>query len=81
MPPLNPLPAPTISRPAFRIAINGYGRIGRCYLRALHEAGLSEHFRVVAINEPADLASIAYTPASTPPTDAFMAQWTAPKTR
>ncbi|MFU2486856.1 type I glyceraldehyde-3-phosphate dehydrogenase [Thauera sp. WH-1] len=46
--------------PGFRIAINGYGRIGRCYLRALHEAGLSEQFRVVAINEPADLASIAY---------------------
>ncbi|MCV2215928.1 type I glyceraldehyde-3-phosphate dehydrogenase [Thauera sp. Sel9] len=43
-----------------RIAINGYGRIGRCYLRALHEAGLAQQFRVVAINEPADLASIAY---------------------
>nr|WP_028792282.1 glyceraldehyde 3-phosphate dehydrogenase NAD-binding domain-containing protein [Thauera linaloolentis] len=43
-----------------RIAINGYGRIGRCYLRALHEAGLAERFRVAAINEPADLASIAY---------------------
>jgi glyceraldehyde 3-phosphate dehydrogenase/D-erythrose 4-phosphate dehydrogenase len=44
----------------FRIAINGYGRIGRCYLRALHEAGLAGHYRIVAINEPADLASIAY---------------------
>ena len=44
----------------FRLAINGYGRIGRCYLRALHEAGLAERFRIVAINEPADLASIAY---------------------
>ena len=54
--PSKPVPAP----PGFRIAINGYGRIGRCYLRALHEAGLSAHFRVVAINEPADLASIAY---------------------
>ena len=43
-----------------RIAINGYGRIGRCYLRALHEAGMAQQFRVVAINEPADLASIAY---------------------
>ena len=45
---------------SLKIAINGYGRIGRCYLRALHEAGLGERFRVVAINEPADLASIAY---------------------
>lgn len=43
-----------------RIAINGYGRIGRCFLRALHESGLRDRFRVVAINEPADLASIAY---------------------
>lgn len=44
----------------FRIVINGYGRIGRCYLRALHEAGLVDTFKVVAINEPADLASISY---------------------
>ncbi|MBR0564862.1 erythrose-4-phosphate dehydrogenase [Azoarcus sp. L1K30] len=44
----------------FRLAINGYGRIGRCFLRALHESEFSEHFKVVAINEPADLASIAY---------------------
>lgn len=43
-----------------RLAINGYGRIGRCFLRAVHEAGLSEAIRVVAINEPADLESIAY---------------------
>jgi glyceraldehyde 3-phosphate dehydrogenase/D-erythrose 4-phosphate dehydrogenase len=60
VPPLLPLSAPPISRQATRIAINGYGRIGRCYLRALHEAGLGDQFRVVAINEPADLASIAY---------------------
>ncbi|WP_068635172.1 type I glyceraldehyde-3-phosphate dehydrogenase [Thauera butanivorans] len=52
-------PPPVPSRPQ-RIAINGYGRIGRCYLRALHEAGLARQFQVVAINEPADLASIAY---------------------
>ena len=50
---------PALPRP-HRIAINGYGRIGRCYLRALHESGLAGQFRVVAINEPADLASIAY---------------------
>ncbi len=43
-----------------RLAINGYGRIGRCFLRALHESGLRDQFRVIAINEPADLASIAY---------------------
>jgi glyceraldehyde 3-phosphate dehydrogenase/D-erythrose 4-phosphate dehydrogenase len=45
---------------SLRIAINGYGRIGRCFLRALHESPLRERMRVVAINEPADLESIAY---------------------
>ena len=43
-----------------RIAINGYGRIGRCFLRALHESPCREHLTVVAINEPAALESIAY---------------------
>ena len=43
-----------------RIAINGFGRIGRCFLRALHESPLRERLRVVAVNEPADLESIAY---------------------
>jgi glyceraldehyde 3-phosphate dehydrogenase/D-erythrose 4-phosphate dehydrogenase len=50
---------PGSSRPV-RLAINGYGRIGRCFLRALHEAGLAESFQVVAINEPANGESIAY---------------------
>ena len=43
-----------------RIAINGYGRIGRCFLRAVHESADCGECRVVAINEPADLASIEY---------------------
>lgn len=43
-----------------RIAINGYGRIGRCFLRALTESVSRRNFVVVAINDPADLASIAY---------------------
>lgn len=43
-----------------RIAINGYGRIGRSFLRALQESGLREQLAVVHINEPADLDSIAY---------------------
>ncbi|MCK6376935.1 MAG: erythrose-4-phosphate dehydrogenase [Zoogloea sp.] len=45
---------------SLRIAINGYGRIGRCFLRALIVSPLREHFSVVAINEPADLESMAY---------------------
>ncbi len=46
--------------PPIKIAINGYGRIGRCFLRALHASPQREQFRIVAINEPADLATIAY---------------------
>ena len=45
---------------SLRIAINGYGRIGRCFLRALHESPLGEKLCIVAINEPAPLDSIAY---------------------
>ena len=43
-----------------RLAINGYGRIGRSVLRALYESGLRARMQVVAINEPADLATIAH---------------------
>lgn len=43
-----------------RIAINGYGRIGRCVLRAIYERGLDKQFQIVAINEPADLETMAY---------------------
>lgn len=47
------------------IAINGYGRIGRCVLRALYEAQLKGHIakdriRIVAINEVADCQTIAH---------------------
>lgn len=43
-----------------RLAINGYGRIGRCVLRALYESEKRSHMRIVAINEPADLASMMH---------------------
>ncbi len=43
-----------------RVAINGYGRIGRCLLRALYESDRRGEMEIVAINEPADLDSIAY---------------------
>lgn len=48
-----------MSRP-LRLAINGYGRIGRCVLRALHESPLKESFQIVGINEPADLPTMTY---------------------
>ncbi|MDX9874836.1 MAG: glyceraldehyde 3-phosphate dehydrogenase NAD-binding domain-containing protein [Spongiibacteraceae bacterium] len=43
-----------------RLAINGYGRIGRSVLRALYESGRRRTMQVVAINEPADLATVAH---------------------
>ncbi len=43
-----------------RLAINGYGRIGRCFLRALLESPVAHNLQVVAINEPANLDSMAY---------------------
>ncbi|MGQ7273937.1 type I glyceraldehyde-3-phosphate dehydrogenase [Marinobacter sp. V034] len=45
---------------AFRLAINGYGRIGQCVLRALYENGYRDALQVVAINELSDLATIAH---------------------
>ena len=51
--------ASTHTAPTYRIAINGYGRIGQCVLRALIERGDSR-IEVVAINELSDLATITY---------------------
>lgn len=44
----------------YRLAINGYGRIGRCVLRALHERGAQPGLQIVALNDLADQASIEY---------------------
>ena len=43
-----------------RLAINGYGRIGRSVLRALYESGAREQMQIVAINEPADTKTMAH---------------------
>ena len=43
-----------------KIAINGFGRIGRCILRALYESGKNKEIQVAGINELADIASIAH---------------------
>jgi D-erythrose 4-phosphate dehydrogenase len=45
---------------AIRLAINGFGRIGRNIVRALYEANLTEQFQIVAINELADPKGIAH---------------------
>ena len=45
---------------SIRAAINGYGRIGRCLLRAACERGLEGALDIVAINEIANLDTMAY---------------------
>jgi glyceraldehyde 3-phosphate dehydrogenase len=45
---------------SIQVAINGFGRIGRCTLRAIYEQGLQEEFNVVAINASGDLATNAH---------------------
>ena len=43
-----------------RMAINGYGRIGRSVLRALYESPLRDHLQVVAVNELADAGTVLH---------------------
>ncbi|WP_068547341.1 erythrose-4-phosphate dehydrogenase [Thalassotalea crassostreae] len=43
-----------------KIAINGFGRIGRSILRALYESGQNRQFQIVAINELAQPHAIAH---------------------
>ncbi len=43
-----------------KIAINGYGRIGRNVLRSLYENGRTEEFRIVAINDLGDAKTNAH---------------------
>lgn len=45
---------------AVKIAINGYGRIGRNILRAIHESGRGSEFDVVAINDLGDAETNAH---------------------
>ena len=45
---------------AIKIAINGFGRIGRNILRALYESGRTKQIQVVAINDLGDANTNAY---------------------
>ncbi|MDA8093872.1 MAG: type I glyceraldehyde-3-phosphate dehydrogenase [Betaproteobacteria bacterium] len=45
---------------AIRVAINGYGRIGRNILRALYEGGRNKDIQIVAINDLGDAATNAH---------------------
>lgn len=43
-----------------KVAINGFGRIGRSVLRALYESGKDHHIKVVAVNELAEPEGMAH---------------------
>src|SRR4051812_19193305 len=45
---------------AVKVAINGYGRIGRNVLRALYEAKRTHEIEVVAVNDLADAETNAH---------------------
>ncbi|MCC5862371.1 MAG: type I glyceraldehyde-3-phosphate dehydrogenase [Gammaproteobacteria bacterium] len=45
---------------AVKVAINGYGRIGRNVLRALYEGGRTDEFQIVAINDLGDADTNAH---------------------
>ncbi len=44
----------------FNVAINGYGRIGQCVLRAIYSTPFRSKFTIVAINELADIETLTY---------------------
>lgn len=43
-----------------RIALNGYGRIGRALVRAVFERGLDQRLRIEAVNDLGDFQSLAH---------------------
>ncbi|MBA2711175.1 MAG: type I glyceraldehyde-3-phosphate dehydrogenase [Tatlockia sp.] len=43
-----------------RVAINGYGRIGRCILRSIYEYNRQNEFNVVAINDVSGIETTAH---------------------
>ena len=45
---------------AIKVAINGFGRIGRNVFRAMFESGQQSHFEVIAINDLGDAATNAH---------------------
>ena len=45
---------------SFKIAINGYGRIGRCILRSYYESTEYANLRICAINDIANIETLAH---------------------
>src|SRR5580700_10833521 len=48
------------SQPTIKVAINGYGRIGRNILRALYEHPNKRNIQIVAINDMGDVNTNAH---------------------
>jgi len=44
----------------YQVAINGYGRIGQSVLRAIYSTPFRSKFKIVAINELADIETLTY---------------------
>lgn len=44
----------------YRLAINGYGRIGRCVMRALHESRAYPDLQIVAVNDLTNAHTLAH---------------------
>lgn len=45
---------------SFKVAINGYGRIGQSVLRAIYSSPYRSRFEIVAINDLADIETLTY---------------------
>ena len=45
---------------SYKVAINGYGRIGQSVLRAIYSTPYRSKFKIVAINELADIETLTY---------------------
>lgn len=45
---------------SFKVAINGYGRIGQSVLRAIYSTPYRSEFTIIAINELADIETLTY---------------------
>ncbi len=43
-----------------RLGINGFGRVGRCIVRALHEYHLEQEFELVALNDLSDFGLLTH---------------------
>jgi len=63
-----------------KVAINGFGRIGRNILRAFHESSVKHDLQFVAINDTATPRPTRTSSSTTPRTAASRARWTSAAT-